>query len=78
MKIVNGLFTLLIDAFLKILNNPVTEVMEIYLSPLDIEELDFFKLKYVSATGSYYYLNKVSNYREGYATKCELVKVITE
>ena len=52
--------------------------MEIYLSPLDIEELDFFKLKYVSDTGSYYYLNKVSNYREGYATKCELVKVITE
>ena len=66
------------EAFLRILNNPVTEVMEIYLSPLDIEELDFFKLKYVSDTGSYYYLNKVSNYREGYATKCELVKVITE
>jgi len=66
------------EAFLRILNNPVTEVMEIYLSPLDIEELDFFKLKYVSTTGSYYYLNKVSNYREGYATKCELVKVITE
>ena len=65
-------------AFLRILDEPSTETMEVYLTSKDIADLDFFKLKYFAHRGAYYYLNKVSKYIEGYNTKCEFVKVINE
>tara|TARA_R110002153_G_scaffold1965_1_gene9709 strand:+ start:3805 stop:5763 length:1959 start_codon:yes stop_codon:yes gene_type:complete len=61
--------------FLDIIDSPVKVIVDVYLSPYDMTNLDFFKLKYMSQTGSYYYLNKVSNYEEGKPTKCELIKV---
>ena len=45
------------------------------LSVLDIYNIDFFKLKYISQLGGYYYLNKVSNFRPNKLTTVELIRV---
>lgn len=45
------------------------------LSVLDIYELDFFKLKYFEQLGAYYYLNKVSSFKNGRPTKAQLMKI---
>ena len=63
-------------AFSRIIDEPVKDTMSVYLSPLDVQLLDFFKLKYFSQDGRYYYLNKVSKFTEGINTLCELVAVI--
>ena len=62
-------------AFARIIDTPIKDTMAIYLTPLDIERLDFFKLKYFAQDGRYYYLNKVTKFKEGMNTLCELVAV---
>jgi len=51
------------------------KTVELNLNALDIYNLDFFKLYYFKQFGNYYYLNKVSNYRDRRITKVELIKV---
>ena len=63
------------NAFARIIDTPIKDTMAIYLTPLDIERLDFFKLKYFAQDGRYYYLNKVTKFKEGINTLCELVAV---
>jgi len=63
------------EAFSRIIDTPIKDTMAIYLTPLDIERLDFFKLKYFAQDGRYYYLNKVTKFKEGMNTLCELVAV---
>ena len=65
------------EAFSRIIDTPIKDTMAIYLTPLDIERLDFFKLKYSAQDGRYYYLNKVTKFKEGINTLCELVTVVT-
>ena len=45
------------------------------LSVLDYYSLDFFKLIYIKQLGQYYYMNKVSGFKEGRLTKVELIQV---
>jgi len=63
-------------AFSRIVDKPRKDKMSIYLSPLDIHNLDFFKLKYFDEDGKYYYLNKVTKFKEGINTLCELIAVV--
>ena len=63
------------EAFSRIIDTPIKDTMAIYLTPLDVERLDFFKLKYFAQDGRYYYLNKVTKFKEGINTLCELVAV---
>ena len=65
------------EAFSRIIDTPIKDTMAIYLTPLDVERLDFFKLKYSAQDGRYYYLNKVTKFKEGINTLCELVTVVT-
>lgn len=48
------------------------------LNTIDIYNIDFFKLKYIKQLGQYFYLNKVSNYRNGKVTKVELIRANNE
>lgn len=45
------------------------------LSPVDIQNLDFFKPIYVSYFGQNFYLNRVEQYQENKTTLCELVRL---
>lgn len=62
-------------AFNRMLNAPRKRTDMFWLSPIDIYQLDFFRLKYLKQLGQYFYLNKVSNYIPGRLTKCELIQV---
>jgi hypothetical protein len=48
---------------------------EIYLSVLDIHNLNFFRLKYFKQLGNLYYLSKPINFRENGLTKVELIRI---
>lgn len=61
--------------FNKVLDNSNKIDAEILLDPVDVYNLDFFRLKYIEQLGRYYYLNKVSNFKNGKTTKCELIEV---
>lgn len=58
-----------------VLNEYNETTLSLNLSILDIYNLDFFKLKYFSQLGAYYYLNKVVNYKKGRNTKVQLIKI---
>lgn len=58
-----------------VLNRYVKVEANLLLDPVDIYQLDFFKLKYIEQLGGYFYLNKVSNFKNGKITKCELIRV---
>ena len=47
--------------------------MLLLITPIDIYNIDFFKLKYIEQLGQYFYLNKVVNFRDKKLTKCELI-----
>jgi hypothetical protein len=49
--------------------------MGINLSVIDIYNIDFFKLKYIKQLGAYYYLNKVSNFKNERITRAELLRI---
>ena len=61
------------------LNNVLTRMRlltcEIKLTEIDIQNLDFFKLKYIKQLGGIFYLNKISNFTNNTVTKCELIQV---
>lgn len=61
-------------ALKRLLSAPVKRTDIFNLTLIDILNLDFFKLKYIKQLGGYFYLNKVSNFRPGLPTKCEIVK----
>ncbi len=58
-----------------ILDNYKTIKLKLNLSLIDIYNLDFFKLKYFKQTGKYYYLNKISNFKNNKTTTAELIEV---
>lgn len=64
--------------FQSLLNSYKKINLSLNLSLLDINNLDFFKLKFFEQLGQYYYLNKVVNFRKGRVTKCELVQIGAE
>lgn len=48
---------------------------EFYFKPVDIYNYNFAKLVYIEQLGSYYIMNKISNFVKGKPTKCELIEV---
>lgn len=64
-------------AFVNMLNYGKKITAELLLNPIDINSLNFFKLKYIKQLGHLFYLNKVSNYIGGEKTKCELIQLRT-
>lgn len=59
----------------KIANRAKVIPIDLYLDPIDIYNLDFFKIYYIREFSSYFYINKVSNFLEGRATTCEMVRI---
>jgi hypothetical protein len=57
------------------LDNSLKIKAQMWLTDIDIYNLDFFTLKYIKQLGAYFYLNKVSNYVRGQVTEVELIKV---
>lgn len=47
------------------------------LSLLDVNALDFGKLKYVNQLGKFFYLNKINNYLSASLSNCELIEAPT-
>ncbi|MFI8379625.1 PKD domain-containing protein [Leeuwenhoekiella sp. NPDC079379] len=60
-------------AYQALLNNYSEVEGEALLNNLDIYNLDFFRLKYLSQTGRYYYLNDVQN-KVGEVSKIKLIQ----
>lgn len=53
----------------------VSAVMK--LNEIDIYNLDFFKLYYIDELADYFYINKVSGFKNGKLTKVDLVRIET-
>lgn len=64
-------------AFANMINYGQKIVAEMYLSILDIKNLDFFRLKYIKQLGSLYYLSKPIKFTESGITKVEFIKIKT-
>lgn len=62
-------------AYARLLNNSVVRNDYYNLTLKDIINLDFFTIKYNKHLGHYYYLNKISQYKKGRPSKCEVVQV---
>ena len=58
-----------------LLNNYKSLTIEIDLNLLDYYSRDFFKLKYFSQLGKFYYLNKINNFKKGKKTTIEIIEV---
>lgn len=58
-----------------ILNTSKINTSKIYYNDIDISELDFKKLVYIKELGSYYMLNKISNYSNKGVYNTELIEV---
>lgn len=63
------------QALNRLLNAPRKRSLYLFLTTIDMVNLDFFRLKYFKQLGKYYYLNKVSNFRSGSPVKCELIQI---
>ncbi len=61
--------------FKKLIETWKNTLLIVNLTVVDIYELDFFKLKFIDKLGSYYYLNKVVNFKKGRNTTVQLIKV---
>ena len=48
---------------------------ELKLNELDIQSLNWFKLKYIKQLAGLYYINKINNFTNNETTVCELTKV---
>jgi chitodextrinase len=48
--------------------------VDLNLSLVDVNKIDFFKLKYFNQLGKYYYLNKIHNFIDRKSVKCELIE----
>ena len=71
----NEIIDLFYSRLQDLLNRYTKFEANILLDPVDVYKLDFFKLKYFEQLGGYFYLNKVSNFKNGKVTKCELIKI---
>jgi hypothetical protein len=60
--------------FNDVLDDNLILTVSMNLTAIDINNLDFLKLKYIEQLGSYFYLNKVE-YTEDRISKCELIKI---
>ncbi|KOS07006.1 hypothetical protein AM493_13915 [Flavobacterium akiainvivens] len=58
-----------------ILQNAQVVTAQLWLTDVDIANLDFRKLYYIEQLGSYFILNKINNYLPGRPTQCELVRI---
>jgi hypothetical protein len=58
-----------------VLSNAKLLEVSVYLTPADIQNFDFKKLVYIEQLGSYYLVNKISNFVRYKPTKCELIEV---
>jgi len=58
-----------------IANRPTVKALTLYLSPVDIYQLDHFKLKYFEQYASFFYLQKVNNFIAGKGVGCEFIQV---
>ncbi len=62
--------------FKNVFDNYKKRTVYMKLSPSDIYNLDFFKLKYIKQLGRYFYLNKVKEFNSKTpTTKCELIEI---
>lgn len=61
--------------FKQVANRAKVSTCEVYLDPVDIYNVDFFKLYYVRQMASYFYLNKISNWVDGSSCTAELVRI---
>ncbi|GGB84052.1 hypothetical protein GCM10007424_25070 [Flavobacterium suaedae] len=60
----------------RILSHSVIVNAKLWLTETDIANFDFIKLYYIEQLGSYFIVNKITNYVPGKSTKVELIKVI--
>lgn len=58
-----------------IVQKPVKKTVYMWLTPIDMYFLNFFKIIYLEQYQSNFYINKVDNFMAGKATKMELIKV---
>lgn len=58
-----------------VLNRAYKVDVELVLNELDIQGLDFFKLKYIKQLGGYYYLLKVNGFTNSETTKFEMLRI---
>lgn len=58
-----------------LLDNAKIIEVELNLTTLDIHELDFLTPVFIRHFGAYFYISKISNFRAGQLTKCELIKL---
>lgn len=61
--------------FISVLGKYKSIKLDVNLSIIDIYQLDFFKLKYFSQLGAYFYLNKVSGFKGNSITEIELIQI---
>lgn len=61
-------------SFQALINDYNEKEFELYLSVIDIFNLNFFKLKYFKQTGRYYYLDTVLH-SAGKVSKCKLIEI---
>lgn len=59
----------------KIANRAKVKDLNFLLDPIDIYNLNFFKLIYVRQQSSYFYINRINNFIAGKETKCEMVRI---
>ena len=58
-----------------ILNKFKRVTMKMKLTSIDIQNLDYTKLKFIQHTSKYYYLNKIKNFKAGQVTDVEFVEL---
>lgn len=63
-------------AFRRILDEQLKRTVSLYLTPLDIYNLNFFKLKYFEEFGQYFYLNKISGFKNEKRVNVELIRAL--
>jgi hypothetical protein len=61
-------------AFQSLMDNYKKRKFMFNLSPIDIYNLDFFKLKFLKQTGRFYYMNRVQ-YTPGKQASVELIEI---
>lgn len=75
----NLTFQYLISTYYPELKNMLNQLKSveclIRLNDVDINKLDFLKLKYIEYFGNYFYLNKVNEYISGQSVSCQLIRM---
>ena len=61
--------------FVNLLQKYEIKTISINLSLLDVYNIDFFKIKTIKQLGGRFYLNKISNFKEGQKTNIEIIKI---